>query len=110
VLEASSSSPFKAYTPVVAHPDIAMSLFRVPRSATVTVKPVIEASYGGFSRIVTELLAGAGWGWHIETAIHVIRLILGGVFDKYPKLQIVVGHMVRHCPSCCRDSMSYRWP
>ena len=73
-------------------------------------KPVIEASYGGFSPIVTELLAGAGWGWHIETAIHVIRLILGGVFDKYPKLQIVVGHMVRHCPSCCRDSMLYRWP
>ena len=61
-------------------------------------KPVIEASYGGFSPIVTELLAGAGWGWHIETAIHVIRLILGGVFDKYPKLQIVVGHMGETLP------------
>jgi predicted TIM-barrel fold metal-dependent hydrolase len=61
-------------------------------------KPVIEASYGGFSPIVTELLAGAGWGWHIETAIHVIRLILGGVFDKYPKLQIVIGHMGETLP------------
>jgi uncharacterized protein len=61
-------------------------------------KPVIEASYGGFSPIVTGLLAGAGWGWHIETAIHVIRLILGGVFDKYPKLQIVVGHMGETLP------------
>ncbi len=61
-------------------------------------KPVIEASYGGFSPIVTDLLAGAGWGWHIETAIHVIRLILGGVFDKYPKLQIVIGHMGETLP------------
>ena len=61
-------------------------------------KPVIETSYGGFSPIVTDMLAGAGWGWHIETAIHVIRLILGGVFDKYPKLQIVIGHMGETLP------------
>jgi predicted TIM-barrel fold metal-dependent hydrolase len=61
-------------------------------------KAVIEASYGGFSPIVTEILAEAGWGWHIETAIHVIRLILGGVFDKYPKLQIVIGHMGETLP------------
>ena len=39
------------------------------------------------------MFATSGWGWHIETAIHVIRLILGGVFDRYPKLQIVVGHL-----------------
>src|ERR1700727_41800 len=56
-------------------------------------KAVIEASYSGFSPGVSDLLAGPGWGWHIETAIHVIRLILGGVFDRYPKLQIVIGHM-----------------
>jgi predicted TIM-barrel fold metal-dependent hydrolase len=61
-------------------------------------KPVIEASYGGFSPIVTDMLAGAAWGWHIETAIHVIRLILGGVFDKFPKIQIVIGHMGETLP------------
>ena len=61
-------------------------------------KAVIEASYAGFSPIVSDLLAGPGWGWHIETAIHVIRLILGGVFDRYPKLQIVVGHMGEGLP------------
>jgi len=62
-------------------------------------RPVIEASYGGFSPIITDMLAGAGWGWHIETAIHVIRLILGGVFDQYSKLQIVIGHMGEALPS-----------
>jgi uncharacterized protein len=61
-------------------------------------KAVIEASYGGFSSMVTEMLAGPGWGWHIETAVHVIRLILGGVFDRYPKLQIVIGHLGESLP------------
>ncbi len=61
-------------------------------------QPVIDASYGLFPRPVTDMLAGAGWGWHIETAVHVIRMILGGVFDAFPKLQIVVGHMGEALP------------
>jgi uncharacterized protein len=61
-------------------------------------RQVIEASYGGFSPVITQMLAGAGWGWHIETAIHVLRLILGGAFDRYPKLQIVIGHMGETLP------------
>jgi uncharacterized protein len=55
-------------------------------------QPVIDASFGGFSPLVSEIFSGPGWGWHIETAVHVIRLILGGVFDRFPKLQIVIGH------------------
>ena len=65
---------------------------------TLPPRPVIEASYSGFLPIVTEMFAGAGWGWHIETAIHIIRLILGGVFDRYPKLQVVIGHMGEALP------------
>src|SRR5215469_15937543 len=61
-------------------------------------RPVIEASYAGFSPIVLEMFSGAGWGWHIETAIHVLRLILRGVFDQYPRLQIVIGHMGEGLP------------
>src|SRR5277367_4351425 len=61
-------------------------------------KPVIDALYAGFSPMVTDMLAGPGWGWHIETAVHVIRLILGGVFDRYPKLQIVIGHLGESLP------------
>jgi uncharacterized protein len=61
-------------------------------------KPVIEASFSGFSPLVTEMLAGPGWGWHVETALHVIRMILGGVFDRFPKLQIIVGHMGETLP------------
>jgi predicted TIM-barrel fold metal-dependent hydrolase len=43
-------------------------------------------------------LATAGWGWHIDTALHVIRLILSGVFDRYPGLQLVVGHLGETLP------------
>lgn len=38
-------------------------------------------------------MATAGWGWQVETATHLIRLICGGVFDRYPRLKIIVGHM-----------------
>ncbi len=61
-------------------------------------KPVIDAWFGGFSPVVSEMLAGPGWGWHIETALHVIRMILGGTFDRYPKLQLVIGHMGESLP------------
>jgi predicted TIM-barrel fold metal-dependent hydrolase len=61
-------------------------------------KSVINASYSGFSQILTELLSGPEWGWHIETAIHLIRVILGGTFDRYPRLQILIGHMGEALP------------
>ena len=60
----------------------------------------VAALYAGdYAPGVTEVLASAGWGWHIETAIHVLRVILGGVFDRYPKLQFVIGHLGESLPS-----------
>ena len=62
-------------------------------------QPVIQASYtGNFSPQVTVGLAAAGWGWHIETAVHVLRLILSGAFDRYPGLQIIIGHLGEGLP------------
>ena len=65
---------------------------------TIPPKAVVEASFGGFAPAVSAMFAGPGWGWHIETAVHLIRMILGGVFDRYPKLQIVVGHLGEGIP------------
>ena len=65
---------------------------------TVPPQAVVDASYGGFSPPVTGVFAAAGWGWHIETAVHLIRMILGGVFDRYPKLQVVIGHLGEGIP------------
>lgn len=33
-----------------------------------------------------------GWGWHHEAGIHLLRLMLSCVFDKYPNLQVISGH------------------
>jgi predicted TIM-barrel fold metal-dependent hydrolase len=63
-------------------------------------EPVVTASYSGnYAPEVARLLATAGWGWHIETGLHVLRLILGGVFDRYPSLQIVIGHLGEGLPA-----------
>ncbi|HYX98728.1 MAG TPA: amidohydrolase family protein [Mycobacterium sp.] len=59
---------------------------------TVPPRPVIEAYYQGLAPAVSAKLAVAGLGWHIDTGIHCVRLILGGVFDRFPKLQVIVGH------------------
>jgi predicted TIM-barrel fold metal-dependent hydrolase len=62
-------------------------------------QPVIQTSYvGNFSPEVTAQLAASGWGWHIETAIHVLRIILSGAFDRYPNLQLVIGHLGEGLP------------
>jgi predicted TIM-barrel fold metal-dependent hydrolase len=61
-------------------------------------QPVIDAWFGGPEPMVGEMMAGPGWGWHIETALHVLRMVVGGVFDAHPELQIVVGHMGETLP------------
>jgi uncharacterized protein len=69
-------------------------------------QPVIDASFSGFSPPVSETFSGPGWGWHIETAVHVIRLILGGVFDRFPNLQIVT-KLKRPVTSYLRENIHY---
>jgi hypothetical protein len=68
---------------------------KVPIYLHPTIPPaaVIESCYAGFAADVTFALATVGWGWHINTATHLVRLILGGVFDRHPMLQIIIGHM-----------------
>jgi predicted TIM-barrel fold metal-dependent hydrolase len=59
-------------------------------------KPVFDACYSGFP--VSDPFSLAGCGWHYETGIHVTRMILGGVFDQFPNLKIVIGHMGEGLP------------
>jgi len=62
-------------------------------------QPVVQTYYtGNFSQVVSMGLQIAAWGWHIETAVHVIRMIASGLFDKYPKLQLVIGHLGEGLP------------
>lgn len=38
-------------------------------------------------------LLGAAWAYGAETGVHALRLICSGLFDKYPRLKILVGHL-----------------
>jgi 5-carboxyvanillate decarboxylase len=43
-------------------------------------------------------LPGALWGFAAETGLHAMRLICSGVFDKYPGLKIILGHLGEAIP------------
>lgn len=65
--------------PVFIHPQI-------PQRA------VRDVYYSGFGDLVDTAFATFALGWHYEAGIQFIRLMLAGVFDKYPGLQIILGH------------------
>ncbi|WP_028219630.1 amidohydrolase family protein [Paraburkholderia oxyphila] len=43
-------------------------------------------------------LTGATWGWGVETASHALRLLFGGVFDRFPNVKLILGHMGEGLP------------
>jgi predicted TIM-barrel fold metal-dependent hydrolase len=64
-------------------------IFIHPQSPTRTIR---DAAYAGFDPMTSRALSTFGWGWHLETALAALRLILRGTFDRHPDLQIVLGH------------------
>jgi predicted TIM-barrel fold metal-dependent hydrolase len=65
---------------------------------TEPVPAVRDAYYAGFDPAVSWFLSAAAWGWHAETGLHVLRMVLGGVFDRHPQLRLVIGHMGEMLP------------
>jgi 2,3-dihydroxybenzoate decarboxylase len=43
-------------------------------------------------------LDGAIYGFAVETGLHILRIIVGGVLDRYPNLKIAVGHLGEGLP------------
>jgi predicted TIM-barrel fold metal-dependent hydrolase len=43
-------------------------------------------------------LTGSMWGYAAETGLHAMRLICSGVFDKYPGVKIILGHLGEALP------------
>lgn len=61
-------------------------------------KAVVEASYKMADPYAQGVLVSGGWGWHIETGTHVLRLIGSGAFDRHPGLKVIVGHLGEGLP------------
>lgn len=61
--------------------------------------PAVEqAYYSGLPGNMGKLLSIAAWGWHAEAGLHVLRLIVSGLFDRHPGLRLIVGHMGENLP------------
>ena len=59
---------------------------------------MMEHYKGNYDDSVATALSAHGWAWHTETGLHILRLFAGGLFDRYPKLKIVIGHMGEMLP------------
>jgi 2,3-dihydroxybenzoate decarboxylase len=53
----------------------------------------MEAYFGGY-----EELALAAWGFGIDTGAHFLRMVFAGVFDAFPKLTVILGHLGEGLP------------
>jgi predicted TIM-barrel fold metal-dependent hydrolase len=58
---------------------------------------VIEAYYKDYVEKHPGILRAA-WGFTVETATQGVRFVLSGVFDKYPGLKIILGHLGEGLP------------
>ncbi len=45
-----------------------------------------------------QVLSISAYGWHQEVVTQCLRMITSGVFDRFPKLQIIIGHMGEGLP------------
>jgi len=71
--------------PIYIHPHLAPEAVR-------------QAYFADLPADAGRVLESAGWGWHSETAIHVLRLVLSGALDRHPRLNLIIGHMGEMLP------------
>jgi len=61
-------------------------------------EPVRQAYFSDLPAGPARVLESAGWGWHSETAIHVLRMVVAGTLDRHPRLKLIIGHMGEMLP------------
>ena len=60
-------------------------------------KAVVEAYYKDYAKAFPQILS-AGWGYTVEAATQGLRMVLSGVFEAYPRLKVILGHMGEGLP------------
>ncbi|HVB89864.1 MAG TPA: amidohydrolase family protein [Beijerinckiaceae bacterium] len=73
-------------TPIYVHPSL-------------PPEPVNRIYYERLPGRTGAVLASAGWGWHSETALHILRMVVAGTLDRHPKLRLIIGHMGEGLPA-----------
>jgi predicted TIM-barrel fold metal-dependent hydrolase len=58
---------------------------------------VVDAYYKDYLKEFPGLLTAA-WGFTVETATQAIRMVLSGMFESYPRLKVILGHLGEGLP------------
>ena len=56
------------------------------------------ASNHSYPDTIASYIGTAGWGWHSDCGTQFLKLWMSGVFDRYPNMKIVLGHMGEMLP------------
>ena len=54
---------------------------------------LVKSYFAGY-----EELQMPAWGFAVDTSCHFLRLVLSGLFDRFPRLQIILGHLGENLP------------
>ena len=64
----------------------------------------VKAYFEGY-----EELARAGWGFAVDTSCHFLRIVFAGVFDAYPRLRMILGHLGEGLPFAVHRLNDHTW-
>jgi predicted TIM-barrel fold metal-dependent hydrolase len=85
-----------AFEPILARAEVLdLPIYLHPGIPSQAVR---NAYYDGLPGNFSFSMALSTWGWHYDTAIHTLRLVLSGALDRHPGLKIVIGHMGEALP------------
>lgn len=80
----------KQFTPILEAAEALEVPIHIHPAAPMTT--VQKCYYDGLGDQLSARLSLYGWGWHHEAGIQVLRMILSGTFERFPKLQLIAGH------------------
>ncbi|KAL9084525.1 MAG: hypothetical protein Q9165_008028 [Trypethelium subeluteriae] len=66
---------------------------------------------GNYGEDVAKGLGAWVFGWHVQTGLHFLRLFAAGVFDRFPRLKILLGHTGETLPFLLKrqERATSRW-
>jgi len=70
-----------------------------------------EKYTGNFPAAASMSMRTSAFGWHSDVATHILRLFAAGIFDRYPSVKIIIGHMGEMLPFMLHRiiQLSPRW-
>ena len=85
----------KAFWPIYARAEqLDVPIYLHP---SVPMPAVMDAYYKDYAKDFP-MVVRAAWGYTVETATTAIRMVLSGVFEKHPKLKVILGHLGETLP------------